>query len=163
MKAPKPTEDELINMLTESYGHLWEPEPPMHSCYCEVKEVVQDGNTVRAAIDHIIMELEDIDELLKGEEIRGSVWPFTLIIEWNEKRNSWEVKENDLMSEDILWLKEASNPKDCLETIFSQLDFYEYLYENEMTSLAFLEQLPDNYKPYYKPYHDEFVANGDFQ
>jgi hypothetical protein len=25
-----------------------------------------------------------------------------------------------------------------------------------------MEQLPDDYKPYYKPHHDEFVAKGDF-
>ena len=84
-------------------------------------------------------------------------------IEWDEKSNSWEFKENEHISDNAIWLKETSNPKDCLETVFSQLDFYEHLYENEITSAAFMEQLPDDYKPYYKPYHDEFVAKGDFQ
>ena len=163
MTAPKPTEGELINMLIDSFGHLWDPEPPMYSCYCEVREVVQNGNEVQAVIDHTIMDLEDIDELVRGEELRGSVWLFTLNIEWDEKSNSWEFRENEHISDNAIWLKETSNPKDCLETIFSQLDFYEHLYENEITSAAFMEQLPDDYKPYYKPYHDEFVANGDFQ
>ena len=163
MTPKKPTDNELINILIESYGHLWDPEPPLYSCYCEVKEVTQDGNKVRAVIEHTIMELEDIDELIGGDDLCGSVWPFTLNIEWNETDSAWDFKDNEHLSENIIWLKEIAKPGECIETIFSQLDFYEHLYENEMTSAAFMKQLPDEFKPYYKPYHDEFVARGDFQ
>ena len=35
-----PSDSELIYDLMESFGQLWEPEPPLYSCYCDVVVVV---------------------------------------------------------------------------------------------------------------------------
>ena len=39
-----PTDDQLIGELIDSFGNLWECEPPMHDCFREVvsKEVSED-------------------------------------------------------------------------------------------------------------------------
>jgi hypothetical protein len=55
-----PPEDQLIDDLIESYGDLWEPEPPLYSCDLEVISVEQIGEKLIAKINHTIIQCEEI-------------------------------------------------------------------------------------------------------
>jgi hypothetical protein len=49
MTAEIPSDDELIYDLIESFGHLWYPEPPLYSCYCDVAAIKEVEDKVRLA------------------------------------------------------------------------------------------------------------------
>ena len=40
-----PSDSEIIYDLMESFGHLWEPEPPLYSRYCDVVAVKEIGTS----------------------------------------------------------------------------------------------------------------------
>jgi hypothetical protein len=50
----------------------------------------------------------------------------------------------------------------CLEVIFDELDWYDYLEANEMTSAELMAKLPEKYCKFYEPHHKQFLADGEF-
>ena len=59
-------------------------------------------------------------------------------------------------------LSEVEDANLCLELIFDQLDWYDYLDAYEMTSAELMAKLPENYRKFYEPHHKQFLADGEF-
>jgi len=159
--ARRPTDGFLINQLIDSFGHLWFTEPPMYDCYCEVIDVEQQFLNITAYINHITLNLDDVEELFSQEKICGTQWAYTLKIKFNLKKREWEWVDSELMTngETQIWIDEASDPDRCVETIFSDIDWDEYLYEREITSGELMARLAPRYRAFYEDHHKRITGD----
>ena len=85
-----PTDDQLIGELIDSFGNLWECEPPMHDCFREVvsKEVSEDK--ILAVIEQTTINLDGVEELLTGEDLAGAIWTYVLEMRWDKTSEDWK-------------------------------------------------------------------------
>jgi len=159
--ARRPTDGFLIDELTNSFGHLWFTEPPMYDCYCEVTDVEQKGLNITAHINHVTMNLDDVEELFSEEKICGTQWAYTLEIKFNLKKREWEWVDSELITngETQIWIDEASDPERCYETIFSNIDWDEYLYEHGITSDELMARFAPQYRAFYEDHHNRITEN----
>ena len=157
MAKPVPTDGQLIGTLIHSYGHLWGCEPPMYDCLREVvsKEVSED--TILAVVEQTTIDLEGIEDLLTGQDLTGAIWTYVLEMRWDEVSGDWKWYYNDTQPDDRqILLSEVEDANLCLELIFDQLDWYDYLDTYEMTSAELMAKLPKQYQRFYEPFHKKF-------
>ena len=84
------TDNQLIGELVDSFGHLWECEPPMYSCFCEVKSKVVTAKKILATIEQTIVDLDDLKDLLTELDLTGSIWTYVLEMRWDEGSKAWQ-------------------------------------------------------------------------
>jgi hypothetical protein len=158
-----PTDDQLIGELIDSFGHLWECEPPMYSCFCEVKSKEVTAEKILATIEQTIINLDDLEDLLTEQDLTGSIWTYVLEMRWDKASEDWKWCYNDTQPDDRqIMLSEVVGIDLCLEVIFDELDWYDYLEANEMTSAELMAKLPEKYCKFYEPHHKQFLADGEF-
>ena len=157
-----PTDDQLIGELIDSFGHLWECEPPMIDCFVEVisKEITEDK--IVAVIEQTILDLEEVDELVAGHDLTGSIWTFTLEMRWNPEANQWKWHWHSDPDDQSTRLSEIKDKGRALQAVFDEVDWYDYLDTYEMTSAELMANLPENYRKFYEPHHKQFLADGEF-
>jgi len=133
----------------------------MYDCYCEVTDVEQKGLKITAHINHVTMNLDDVEELFSEEKICGTRWAYTLEIKFNLKKREWEWVDSELITngETQIWIDEASDPERCYETIFSDIDWDEYLYEHEITSDELMARFAPQYRAFYEEHHNRITEN----
>lgn len=163
MAKKLPTDGQLIGTLIHSYGHLWGCEPPMYDCLREVvsKEVSKDK--ILAEVEQTTVNLESVEDLLTGQDLTGAIWTFVVEMRWEEASDDWKWHYNDIQPDDRqILLSEVEKADMCLEVIFDQLDWYDYLDMYEMTSAEMMTKLPEKYRKFYEPIHKQFLAAGEF-
>ena len=158
-----PTDDRLIAELIHSYGHLWGCEPPMYDCLQEVVSKEVSADKILAVIEQTTINLEGVEELVTGEDLTGAVWTYVLEMRWDEASRDWKWHYNDTQPDDRqILLSEVEKADMCLEVIFDELDWYDYLKAYEMTSAELMAKLPEKYRKFYEPTHKQFLAAGEF-
>jgi hypothetical protein len=163
MTKTVPTDDQLIGELIDSFGHLWECEPPMYDCFREVvsKEVSEDK--ILAVIEQTTINLDGVEELLNGEGLTGTIWTYVLEMRWDKASEDWKWHYNDTQPDDRqILLSEVVEIDLCLEVIFDELDWYDYLEAYGMTSDELMAKLPEKYHKFYEPHHRQFLNDGEF-
>ena len=162
MKKP-PSDSELIYDLMESFGHLWEPEPPLYSCYCDVVSVREIEDKLVVTITHTIIQCEGIEDLISDQPLPESDWPFECVYVRDEATQEWKFESSELKAHESN-VEIAPDPRmnAVFEMIFGQLDWYDYLDAYEMTSAELMAKLPKKYHKFYEPYHQQFLADGEF-
>ena len=157
-----PTDHQLIDTLIDSYGHIWGCEPPMYDCALEVvfKEVSADK--ALAVIEQTTINLDDAEELFAGEDLAGAIWTFVVEMRWDEPSGDWKWHYNDTQPDDRqILLSEVVEIDLCLEVIFDEVDWYDYLEANEMMSAELMAKLPEKYRKFYEPHHKQFLLDGE--
>ena len=79
MTSEIPSSSQLIYDLIESFGPLWEPEPPLYSCYCDVVAVKEIEDKLVVTITHTIIQCEGIEDLISDQPLSESDWPFETV------------------------------------------------------------------------------------
>ena len=155
----------MVEYLHESYGHLWGCDPPMYDAFTEVESSVQKGSTCRTVLYHVTFNVEGIEDLCESDSIYGTRWKYTLDLKWSDQKDDWEFADSEMVDDQQIDLSDISeNEVECLiEGIFQQLDFYDYLDANELTSAQLLESLHPTFRKHYMQYHNKFEAEGLFQ
>ena len=158
-----PSDSELIYDLMESFGQLWEPEPPLYSCYCDVVSVAENKDKLVVTITHRIIQCEGIEDLISGQPLPESDWPFESVYERDEATQDWKFKSSELKAHESN-VEIAPDPRRdaVFEIIFGQLDWYDYLDAYEMTSAELMAKLPEKYRKFYRPHHEQLLAGGEF-
>ena len=64
MAIPVPTDDQLVDTLIDSYGHIWGCEPPMYDCSLEVVSKEVSADKALAVIEQTTINLDDAEDLL---------------------------------------------------------------------------------------------------
>jgi hypothetical protein len=163
MTKKMPTDDQLIGELVDSFGHLWECEPPMYSCFCEVKSKVVTAEKILATIEQTIVDLDDLEDLLTEQDLTGSIWTYVLEMRWDGGSKAWKWHYNDTNPDDRqVLLSEIEDKASCLETIFSEFDWYGYLDYEGMKTSDLMAKIPQKYRKFYEPHHKQFLADGEF-
>ena len=87
----------------------------MYDCYCEVTDVEQKGLNITAHINHITMNLDDVEELFSEEKICGTQWAYTLEIKSQSQKARMGMGRLELITngETQIWIDEASDPERC--------------------------------------------------
>jgi hypothetical protein len=157
-----PTDDQLIGELIHSFGGLWYVEHPMIDCFVEVtsKEITEDK--IVAVIEQTILDLEEVDELVTGHDLTGSIWTFTLEMRWNPEANQWKWHWHSDPDDQSTRLSEIKDKDRALQAVFDEVDWYDYLDTYEMTSAELMAKLPEKYCKFYEPHHKQFLADGEF-
>ena len=163
MTAEIPTDSELIYDLIESFGHLWEPEPPLYSCYCDVVAAKEIEGKLVVTITHTIIQCEGIEDLISDQQLSESDWPFETVYVKDEATQEWKFESSELTAHESN-VEIAPDPRmdAVFEMIFRQLDGYDYLDAYEMTSAELMAKLPEKYRKFYEPHHKQFLADGEF-
>ena len=158
-----PSDSELIYDLMESFGPLWEPEPPLYSCYCDVVSVKEIKDKLVVKITHTIIQCEGIEDLLSDQPLSESDWPFETVYLKDEATNEWKLESSELTDYEGS-VETTSDPRmdAAFDMIFRQLDWYDYLDTYEMTSAELMAKLPEKYHKFYEAYHEQFLADGEF-
>ena len=162
MVKPIPTDDQLIGELVHSFGGLWYVEYPMIDCFVEVtsKEITDDK--IVAVIEQTILDLEEVDDLMTGQNLTGSIWTFILEMRWNPEANQWKWHWHSDPDDQSTRLSEIKDKDRALQAVFDEVDWYDYLATYEMTSADLMAKLPERYRKFYEPYHKQFLADGEF-
>ena len=148
VKSP-PTDDRLIAELIHSYGHLWECEPPMYDCLQEVISREVNGERVLATIEQTTINLEGVEDLLAGQDLTGAIWTFVVEMRWDAASDDWKWHYNYTQPDDKqILLSEIEDAALCLEVIFDQLDWCDFLDTYEMTSADLITKLPEKYRKF---------------
>ena len=163
MTSETPSSSQLIYDLIESFGPLWEPEPPLYSCYCDVVAVKEIEDKLVVTITHTIIQCEGIEELIADKQLPESDWPFETVYVKDEVTQEWKFESSELKAHESN-VEIAPDPRmgAVFEMIFRQLDWYDYLDAYEMTSEELMAKLPEKYQKFYEPYHEQFLADGEF-
>ena len=163
MTSEIPSSSQLIYDLMESFGHLWEPEPPLYSCYCDVVSVREIEDKLVVTITHTIIQCEGIEDLISDQPLSESDWPFETLYVKDEATEDWKFKSSELTAHESN-VEIAPDPRmdAVFEMIFRQLDWYDYLDTYEMTSAELMAKLPEKYRKFYEPHHQQFLADGEF-
>ena len=158
-----PSDSELIYDLIESFGHLWEPEPPLYSCYCDVVAVKEIEDKLVVTITHTIIQCEGIEDLISDQPLPESDWPFETVYVKDEATREWKFESSELTAHESN-VEIAPDPRmgAVFEMIFRQLDWDDYLSVYDMTSAELMAKLPEKYRKFYEPYHEQFLADGEF-
>ena len=158
-----PSDSELIYDLIESFGHLWEPEPPLYSRYCDVVAVKEIEGKLVVTITHMIIQCEGIEDLISDQPLSESDWPFETLYVKDEATEEWKFKSSELTAHESN-VEIAPDPRmdAVFEMIFRQLDWYDYLDTYEMTSAELMAKLPEKYRKFYEPRHQQFLTDGEF-
>ena len=158
-----PSDSELIYDLMESFGHLWEPEPPLYSCYCDVVSVREKEDKLVVTITHTIIQCEGIEDLISEKPLPESDWPFETVYVKDEATQEWKFESSELTAHESN-VEIAPDPRmsAVFEMIFRQLDWDDYLSVYDMTSAELMAKLPEKYRRFYEPYHEQFLADGEF-
>lgn len=158
-----PSESELIYDLMESFGHLWEPEPPLYSCYCDVVSVTETEDKLVVTITHTIIQCEGIEDLISDQPLPENDWPFESIYMRDDATQKWKFESSELTEyENNVEIVPDPRMDAVFEMIFGQLDWYDYLDAYEMTSAELMAKLPEKYRKFYEPHHKQFLARGEF-
>ena len=117
-----------------------------------------------AKINHTIIQCDGIEDLLSVKPLPETDWPFETVYVRNEVTNEWKFDSSDVASietaREIEPLKQVD--ADCLKLIFNRLDWYDYLDTYEMTSAELMAKLPEKYRKFYEPHHQQFLADDEF-
>ena len=158
-----PNDSDLIYDLIESFGHLWEPEPPLYSCYCDVDSVSEVEGKLIVKITHTIIQCEGIEDLISDQPLSETDWPFESVYVKVEETQEWKFESSELKDYEGT-AETAPDPRmdAVFEIIFGQLDWYDYLSAYEMTSAESMAKLPEKYRKFYEPHHQQFLVDGEF-
>ena len=163
MTADIPSDGELIYDLIESFAHLWEPEPPLYSCYCDVVSIKETKGKLVVKITHTIIQCEGIEDLISDQPLPESEWPFETVYVKDEQTQEWKFESSELTEhENNVELVPDPRMDAVFEMIFGQLDWYDYLDAYEITSAELMAKLPEKYHKFYEPHHKQFLASGEF-
>lgn len=163
MAKALPTDGQLIGTLIHSYGHLWGCEPPMYDCLREVVSKEVNGDKLLAVVEQTTINLEGVEELLTGQDLTGAIWTFVVEMRREDASDDWKWHYNDTQPDDRqILLSDVEEADICLEVIFDELDWYDYLEANEITSAELMAKLPTKYRKFYEPTHKQFLAAGEF-
>ena len=160
MTTEIPSDAELIYDLIESFGPLWEQEPPLYSCYCDVVAVKEIEDKLVVTITHTIIQCEGIEELIADKQLPESDWPFETVYVKDEATQEWKFESSELKAHESN-VEIAPDPRmnAVFELMFRQLDWYDYLDAYEMTSAELMAKLPKKYRKFHEPHHDRLVAS----
>ena len=163
MTSEIPSSSQLIYDLIESFGPLWEPEPPLYSCYCDVVAVKEIVDKLVVTITHTIIQCEGIEDLISDKPLSESDWPFETVYVKDEATQEWKLESAELTEHENN-VEIAPDPRmdAVFEMIFGQLDWYDYLDTYEMTSAELMAKLPEKYRKFYEPHHQQFLTDGEF-
>ena len=163
MTSEIPSSSQLIYDLIESFGPLWEPEPPLYSCYCDVVAVKEIEDKLVVTINHTIIQCEGIEDLISDQPLPESDWPFETVYVKDEATGAWKFENSELTAHESN-VEIAPDPRmgAVFEMIFRQLDWDDYLSVYNMTSAELMAKLPEKYRKFYEPYHEQFLADGEF-
>ena len=158
-----PSDSELIYDLMDSFGHLWEPEPPLYSCYYDVVSFREIEDKLVVTITHTIIQCEGIEDLISDQPLPESDWPFESVYVRDKTTQEWKFESSELKAHESN-LEIAPDPRmnAVFEMIFGQLDWYDYLDAYEMTSAELMAKLPKRYRNFCEPHHKQFLADGEF-
>ena len=156
---------EMVEYLHESYGHLWGCDPPMYDAFTGVESSVQKGPTCHTVLYHVTLNVEGIEDLCESDSICGTRWKYKLDLKWSDQKDNWEFADSEMVDDQQIDLSDISENEveSVIEEIFRQLDFYDYLEANEITSAQLLESLHPTFRKHYVQYHIKFEADGLFQ
>jgi hypothetical protein len=160
-----PTDGQLIGELIDSFGHLWGCDPPMYDAFTEVESSVQKGPMCHTVLYHVTFNVEGIEDLCESGSICGTRWKYTLDLQWSDQKDDWEFADSEMVDDQQIDLSDISENEveSLIEGIFQQLDFYDYLDANELTSAQLLESLHPTFRKHYMQYHKQFAETGLFQ
>ena len=163
MAKDLPTDGQLIGTLIHSYGHLWGCEPPMYDCLREVVSKEASGDKLLAVVEQTTINLEGVEDLLTEQDLTVAIWTFVVEMRYEEASDDWKWHYNDTQLDDRqILLSDVEEADICLEVIFDELDWDDYLEANEITSAELMAKLPKKYRKFYEPTHKQFLASGEF-